>query len=107
MILMKNRYLPGVYLNFIHGEKNRRGGLVGRLSAYKLGLCWFESGCRRGKESDPHEKIDIDHLVYFSTKIDKVEQTKEKKLDRSASKLGRPTPEMAGMHQPSAFSRNI
>ena len=36
-----------------------------------------------------------------------VEQEIKEKLDRSASKIDRPTPEMPGMHQPSAFSRKI
>ena len=57
-----------------------------------------------GKNSDPHKKNDI---YIFVTKIDKVEQEIKEKLDRSASKLDRPTSEMPGMHQPSAFSRII
>ena len=43
----------------------------------------------------------------FGTKIDQAEQEIKEKLDRSASKLDRPTSEMPGMHQPSAFSTNI
>ena len=36
-----------------------------------------------------------------------MEQEIKEKLERSASKLDRPTPEMPGMHQPSAFSTKI
>ena len=57
------------------------------------------------KKKDPHKKIDI--YIIFSTKIDKVDQEIKEKLDRSASKLDGPTPEMPGMHQPSAFSRKV
>ena len=42
------------------------------------------------------------------TKIGQVEQEIKEKLDRSASnKLDRPTSEMPGKHQPSAFSTKI
>ena len=41
------------------------------------------------------------------TKRIKAEQEAKEKLDRSASKLDHPTPEMPGMHQPSAYSKNI
>ena len=36
-----------------------------------------------------------------------MEQEIKEKLDRSVSKLDRPTSEKPGMHQPSAFSTNI
>ena len=56
------------------------------------------------KKSDPHVKMNI----YICKKIDQVEQEIVEKLDRSASnKLDRPTSEMPGMHQPSAFSTKI
>ena len=47
-------------------------------------------------------------LLYAPPKIDQVEQESKEKLNRSASnKLDRPTSEMPGMHQPSAFSTKI
>ena len=47
--------------------------------------------------------------LVFVTKIDQdlVELEIKEKLDRSASKLDRPTSEMPGMHQPSAFSTKL
>ena len=51
--------------------------------------------------------IPIKKSKYICNKIDKVEQEIKVKLDRSASKLDRPTAEMAGLHQASAFSRKI
>ena len=59
MILMKNRYLvPGIYLNFICKKKKGINvtlwsSIIGRLSAYKLGLRWLESGCHREKNLIP------------------------------------------------------
>ena len=58
------------------------------------------------KKRDPHEKIDTPEYM-FVTKIDQVEQEIKEKLDRSASKLDRPTSEMPGLHQPSVFSKDI
>ena len=51
--------------------------------------------------------IPIKKSIKFVTKIDQVEQEIKEKLDRSASKMDRPTSEMPGMHQPSAFSTKI
>ena len=52
--------------------------------------------------------IPIKSRCIFVTKVDQVEQEFKEKLDCSASnKLDRPTSEMAGKHQPSAFSTKI
>ena len=69
-------------------------------------ICLIFGGSNLGvieqKKRSPRKKRYI-----FVTKIDKVEQEIKQKLERSASKLDRPTSEMPGMHQPSAFSTKI
>ena len=74
-----------------------------RLSAYNLALRWFESRCHRKESNSPRKKRNI-----FVTIIVQVEHEIKEQLSRSAcNKLNRPTSEMPGKHQPSAFSTNI
>ena len=88
----------------------RHCGIVDGLSACMFALRWFESGCHQKKKSDAPQNGYI--YIYLQQQNIKTYQggaRNQGKLVRSAriGKLNRPTWEMPGKHQPSAFSTNI